>query len=965
MVRVVTYNCNSIRNNAENVKAILDRSDIACFQEIMLCKSDLPILNHFSEDFQNVAFVQDRESQGIMEGRPSRGVAIFWRKALSLSISPLLIDDSIIGVILSGDNDKVLLLNVYLPCDKQTTDSLHNYRSMLAKLRVVVDEQNINNVILIGDFNASPLRGRFWSELLNFVRSSSLVVLHELLPQDTFTYLCPAKNTTSWLDHVVCSSRLVNGISNMYVDYEGSLYDHFPLYFDLEFSIEYIYHDKDISFMNFVDWHKMTEADESEVRRKIDELLNDGDLLNVDVFSCCIVNCKNEKHLKEIDHVFSSMKALLTVSTADFCFNKVKQFKIVPGWNEYIKGLYAAAREKFLVWKGSGKPTDGPELEDMRTTRTQFKYAFQKCKENEEEIRGGNMVKNLDNKKYKEFWNEVYKINKDNSDQLYCIDKERDPKSIADLFSRKYKEILDFQGNQLSNAQDFITDLSEVKKEIFHNLFSREDIHSAIKKLKPSIGFDGIHSNHLKLCSYLFQKLIADFFSCFLMHGYMSLDVLKGTINPTVKDKYGDLQSSDNYRPVMSSSVFLKLFEYCMLEKITGFISLNDRQHGFRSRYSTSTACYVLKETVLNYTRSSSNVYACFIDISKAFDSVDHNILMNKLLEYGMPSSYINIIKFWYSNQFVKVRYGTEFSAEWRICNGVRQGGVLSGLFFSIYIDSLLENVCNSQYGCKLGIIKSNVIAYADDIVLLAPSASGLQSLIDIASRESTVLKLRFNIKKSKCMVFKHSNYKLTVTKSFTIGDRPLELVDTFRYLGFVINCNLRNTEDINRSRDKFYKEFNMILRKFSFVDTRVKLFLFQQYCLQFYGCELWYNNQRSVSSLKQFAVGYHKAIKKVLGLSSHESNHFACQEAGLLTFENLINKVRIYFALRLIVEPCEFLRKTYSLLSTFSVFYKEVSEILKYKYGIESLADNDKDALMARICFVQRHEPQSRDVWD
>ena len=170
MIRIATYNCNFIRSNAENVKAVLQKCDIACIQEIMLCKSDLPILNNFNEDFDHIAFVEDRESQGIIEGRPSRGVAIFWKRVLSLSVSPLLIDDSIIGIILSNEFDKILLLNVYLPCDKQTADALHNYRDMLANLQVTIEEQNINNIILIGDFNASPLRGRFWNELLKFIQ---------------------------------------------------------------------------------------------------------------------------------------------------------------------------------------------------------------------------------------------------------------------------------------------------------------------------------------------------------------------------------------------------------------------------------------------------------------------------------------------------------------------------------------------------------------------------------------------------------------------------------------------------------------------------------------------------------------------------------------------------------------------------------------------------------------------------
>ena len=161
---------------------------------------------------------------------------------------------------------------------------------------------------------------------------------------------------------------------------------------------------------------------------------------------------------------------------------------------------------------------------------------------------------------------------------------------------------------------------------------------------------------------------------------------------------------SDYYRHVMNSSVFLKLFEYCLLIRMDPFIRLDDRQHGFRKNYSTATACFVLKETVLNYTNASSNVYGCFLDISKAFDSINHNVLLNKLLEMGIPGYIVNIIEFWYKNQNVCVKYRGALSDEWKLMNGVRQGGVLSGLLFSVYINTLIERVAQTGVGCMLGI---------------------------------------------------------------------------------------------------------------------------------------------------------------------------------------------------------------------------------------------------------------------
>ena len=99
-MKIVSYNCNSIRNNVDVVKYLLGNNDIVLLQELMLEKRDLCFLNDFNENFKHIAYVNDREMEGICEGRPCRGVAIFWRKDLLPSVSPLLVNDFLIGIIL-------------------------------------------------------------------------------------------------------------------------------------------------------------------------------------------------------------------------------------------------------------------------------------------------------------------------------------------------------------------------------------------------------------------------------------------------------------------------------------------------------------------------------------------------------------------------------------------------------------------------------------------------------------------------------------------------------------------------------------------------------------------------------------------------------------------------------------------------------------------------------------------------
>ena len=149
--------------------------------------------------------------------------------------------------------------------------------------------------------------------------------------------------------------------------------------------------------------------------------------------------------------------------------------------------------------------------------------------------------------------------------------------------------------------------------------------------------------------------------------------------------------------------------------------------------------------------------------------------------------------------------------------------------------------------------------------------------------------------------------------------------------------------------------------RNFNFADSKVKVFLFKQYCLQMYGSELWCDNMYSAHSFKQFEVGYHKSIKKMLNLSSHESNHYACQEAQVLIFHHFINKLKILNAIRILSKPCNFISKSKDFFTISSVFINHVYGILHKVYQLDSLIRNDKDAIISRIWFVQNHEKQLR----
>jgi len=115
-------------------------------------------------------------------------------------------------------------------------------------------------------------------------------------------------------------------------------------------------------------------------------------------------------------------------------------------------------------------------------------------------------------------------------------------------------------------------------------------------------------------------------------------------------------------------------------------------------------------------------VFVSFLDYSKAFDKVNYWKLFNKLLDDKIDASIVRLLSYWYSKQQACVRWHGCQSQSFTIGNGTRQGGVLSPRLFARYIRDLLSEVVSSSIGCNIGGTFVNILAYADDIILMAPS---------------------------------------------------------------------------------------------------------------------------------------------------------------------------------------------------------------------------------------------------
>jgi len=144
----------------------------------------------------------------------------------------------------------------------------------------------------------------------------------------------------------------------------------------------------------------------------------------------------------------------------------------------------------------------------------------------------------------------------------------------------------------------------------------------------------------------------------------------------------------------------------------------------------------------------------------KAFNNVDYLLLFCNLIDNDPRSKRLvatRLLAFWYSNQQMFIRWQNTSSESFKIYNGVRQGGLLSPYLFRFYIHNLIDRVTKLNIGCNYFGINFNLLAYDDDMVLLAPSWFGLQSLLNVLESSANEIFMSFNTKKTVCMVFIHS----------------------------------------------------------------------------------------------------------------------------------------------------------------------------------------------------------------
>ena len=416
-----------------------------------------------------------------------------------------------------------------------------------------------------------------------------------------------------------------------------------------------------------------------------------------------------------------------------------------------------------------------------------------------------------------------------------------DPKLISNSLNQFYLNIGKNKGpvsNIPYNARSFMN--QPCSQSFFIRETTEIEVKDIIQNLKNnSCGWDEVSSNVLKRCSECILKPLVYLLNLSLSQGIVPTECKIARVTPLYKG--GDKTNMSNYRPISVLPVFSKILERIMHVRLVNYFEkykiLYDLQFGFRKGHSTQLALsYLINKLVSSY-ENNNYVLGLFLDFSKAFDMVNHDILLQKLEYYGVRGIGLKWMKNYLSNRYQYVYYNGVKSEMGSISCGVPQGSILGPLLFLVYINDI-ANVTND---CQLILYAddTNMFVTGKDIdVMIAHMNDVMKTLVQWLNVNRLVL----NVSKTHYVVFSPGNKVIIPNTDLRINNEVIQQRYTTSFLGVILDDKLSWKHHIQSVKIKISKNIGILhkcRKKFS-LSTMKSLYYSFIYSYLSYCVELW-----------------------------------------------------------------------------------------------------------------------------
>lgn len=413
-----------------------------------------------------------------------------------------------------------------------------------------------------------------------------------------------------------------------------------------------------------------------------------------------------------------------------------------------------------------------------------------------------------------------------------------------------------------------------------------EEVLKIIHQLKiSSAGWDSIDSCVVKKTCLSFIFPLTHVMNLSLMRGIVPIELKIARVLPLFKS--GDTMLFSNYRPVSVLPLFSKILERLMYTRLLSFVNkhniLYKFQFGFRKGHSPNLALIYLIDRITSALEKGDYVLGIFLDFSKAFDTVDHQILFKKLEYYGVRGCALDWFKSYLKNREQFVVYNGVSSNKSKISCGVPQGSILGPLLFLIYVNDLAD-VSEELFS----------LLFADDSNIFL-SGTNIDSLIESMNKEMLkvvkwlqINKLSLNLKKTHFMIFRKGRKKISFNKKLLIDNTMIEIKSQTKFLGVIIDDKLSFAPHIKYIRGKVARATGVLFKCRKFFKSDVLRSLYNAFIYPYftYCVTVWGN--ACLEYLKPLIILQKRAVRCIISANGRAHTAPIFSDLKILRFEKV-----------------------------------------------------------------------------